>query len=249
LTNYLEIHPCTEPYQKEDPDFEFCVAYYFGISLPRETNVRELDLKYATIEFMEKVRQKKAEIGESCNVKIYQITRDELPDCVFEGLRPEWAKKKRARGISQTSITTSGEEPFPGKKVHGNPGIDAEVNIYAKFSGQTVEMTEPSNGITDFSIEMHKANSQALSDNSTDSSVISPNKKITHVSGKGINDVLPQFIPEVKPILPSMKTGIDMKVVQKPIVEEKKKMLNIINENKDLVVNKEKVMDALDDYL
>jgi poly(A) polymerase len=248
LTNYLDVHPCTEPYEKDDPDFEYCVAYYFGISLSKEVLTRELDLKYATIEFMDKVRQKRQEIGETCNVKIYQILRSELPDCVFDGPRPEWARRKRTRGASLTSIENIAEDLGPAKKFHVNPSQEAEKNMYAKINQTPVEPMEITSNIPEY--DQNKGNSQALSDHSTDSSQVSPNKKLNQMPNKLIPEVFSQFNVEAKPLIPAMRTGMD---ITKPIIkfEEKKKVMhmNILNDKKDLVINKDKVIDDLDEFL
>jgi len=247
LGDYLELHPYTESYEKEDPDFEYCSAYYFGIAVARQSGIKEIDLRHATIEFMEKLKLKKSEIGESNNVKVYQITRDELPDCIFKDGRPAWAEKMRRRNTS-FSNTVSEEDSQSRRKVHPNPEKESDnINMYARHTPTEINFGEVP--VNNGAFENGKPQPVHAHDG-VGVNILSP-----HINGNGFPKTLGENNTgngELKSILSNikgMKTN-DLRRKELPkIVEERKKIVDIIDENKNYPSNKDQVADALDEFL
>jgi len=270
----LDVHPYTESYHKEDSDYDHCVVYYFGISIAKGAGIRCLDLRHATIEFMEKVRQKRPEIGESNNVKIYQITRDELPDCVFEDGRPSWAKKKRMRTDSLTT-SVSDDDYRATRKVHTNPEKEADnINMYAPIPVATrngnvhggniganghnangVNGDHAKNSYNDVMAVENRNTANypnTISEAPTESNAKSPHKASTSHFPK----TLGEHNSTTKNILSSFKTNDPRKKeIIKPAVEKKavdiikeNNAVDIIKENNDSNDNK-KDYDSLDEFL
>ena len=209
LGDILEIHPYTESFEKKDKDFEFCLVYYFGIKLPKEWAYRYVDLRYATIEFMDKIKRTKTlEYSEHSNVKVYQIKRNEVPENAFDEDKEDYEANR------------------PKKKIHINPEDGAsEINVFSRQNTSDIPTIDapPYIMIPEF-VKIQPQPINIMADSNPPSSPIK-NVTIPLMENNGGNFD--------KNILINLRGSRVVEFKKKEIRVEEKKQINILDENSE----------------
>lgn len=105
LINYIEkmgkgvelLHPYTKPFQLADHDFKYCTTFLIGFKLtPGESGKTEADLREPLCSFCKHLTWNNYYSEKERNLRITHVTRDKLPNDVFEnGVRPRYTRERK----------------------------------------------------------------------------------------------------------------------------------------------------------
>ena len=214
----VQLHPYPVEFPKQDKDFKYCSCFYFGLKFQKPpTEVTKdsqeyIDLFETILEFIGKMVQRKKD-GQfvTANLKIHQLTREQLRPCAFgigQPIEPEKSTALGKRNLEGQTEQESEFEPIVGKKNQTKEDIESKSTYFTNsissspkeiynHSGNNLEHKSPnenSNQI-DSSISKHELIAAANSIVNKESLSVRSNG---HTSTSPISPFKSEMKPETK---------------------------------------------------